>query len=577
MKKNSRTTKIKINKRKTWIARLSRRSAFYSFVLLFAVIGVVMLFRSFAATSLPTSKMGVFRGSQKPDDVANYETWLGRPVAYALTFTGREPDDSSTPWQKIDNPGSLCDKWANSNYSPIISAAILPTNKLSLAAGARGDYNQHWKNFAEVLVSKGCGSDIIRLGWEFNGGFYPWSIWPDQKHGIDGGPNANADYAAYWRQIVNTMRSVKGQQFKFDWCVLRGKVTTEVTQAYIEGAYPGDQYVDIIGSDAYDNGQVNKTPESRWQSYLTEPAGLQWQRDFAKKHNKTISYPEWGVVKRDDNAYGGGDNPYYIQKMYDWMTALPANESGSLAYQSYFEDYDDMGGIEHRLMIDKFPNSSEKFKKLFGVVPTSSPSTDTTPPTAPANLSGNTVSDTQINLGWQASTDKVGVTSYDVYRNNAKIGSSLTPSYSDSELAASTSYSYFVKALDAAGNVSPSSNTVAVSTAATPPTTPPTDPPPAPTTSSKTFNGTLSKYGSTTISVNLPKAGTIRYKLSSPKNVRYGVKVLDAEDKIIEQLLNATSPVNDSFIISTPGTYKFNIKTRWWSSNPYTLKVSYPI
>lgn len=97
--------------------------------------------------------------------------------------------------------------------------------------------------------------------------------------------------------------------------------------------------------------------------------------------------------------------------------------------------------------------------------PTPKPA-DTQPPTAPANLTGSPVSSSQINLSWTVSSDNVGVEGYDVYRDNTKVTRVATTSYGDTGLAASTAYSYYVKAFDAAGNVSPSSNTVSVATQA---------------------------------------------------------------------------------------------------------------
>lgn len=85
---------------------------------------------------------------------------------------------------------------------------------------------------------------------------------------------------------------------------------------------------------------------------------------------------------------------------------------------------------------------------------------DTQAPTAPTNLSATTVSTSQINLAWNASTDNIGVTGYEVYRNSIKVATVTTTSFGDTGLSASTSYSYFVKARDAAGNVSAASNTV---------------------------------------------------------------------------------------------------------------------
>jgi hypothetical protein len=77
---------------------------------------------------------------------------------------------------------------------------------------------------------------------------------------------------------------------------------------------------------------------------------------------------------------------------------------------------------------------------------------DTTPPTVPTGLTATAASSSQISLSWNASTDNVGVTGYQIYRNGAKLTTSASTSYLDSGLAASTSYTYTVAAFDAAGN-----------------------------------------------------------------------------------------------------------------------------
>src|SRR6202035_3351991 len=108
---------------------------------------------------------------------------------------------------------------------------------------------------------------------------------------------------------------------------------------------------------------------------------------------------------------------------------------------------------------------------------------DTTPPTAPTNLTATAASASQINLAWTASTDNVGVTGYMVERcagaacsNFAQIATPSGTTFNDTGLTASTSYSYRVRATDAAGNLSAYSNTASASTPAPPDTTPPTAP-----------------------------------------------------------------------------------------------------
>jgi chitodextrinase len=92
------------------------------------------------------------------------------------------------------------------------------------------------------------------------------------------------------------------------------------------------------------------------------------------------------------------------------------------------------------------------------------PSSDTQAPTAPANLTAAPVSASQIDLSWTASTDNVGVSGYDIYRNGVLVGTATATSFQDSGLAASTAYSYYVEAYDAAGNLSANSNTAGATT-----------------------------------------------------------------------------------------------------------------
>jgi chitodextrinase len=111
---------------------------------------------------------------------------------------------------------------------------------------------------------------------------------------------------------------------------------------------------------------------------------------------------------------------------------------------------------------------------------------DTTPPTAPSNASATATSSTQISLSWTASTDNVGVKEYWVERcpgnpcsaSFAQVGTAASSPYSDSGLASSTTYSYQVRATDAAGNLSPYSNVTSATTQTPPDTEPPSAPGP---------------------------------------------------------------------------------------------------
>lgn len=99
-------------------------------------------------------------------------------------------------------------------------------------------------------------------------------------------------------------------------------------------------------------------------------------------------------------------------------------------------------------------------------ITTLAPAADTTAPTAPT-LTASGTTQTTTNLSWSGATDNVGVTGYDVLRNGVVIGSTTTATtFAVTGLTASTTYTFNVRAKDAAGNVSTNSNTVSVTTSA---------------------------------------------------------------------------------------------------------------
>ncbi|MFD9409081.1 glycosyl hydrolase [Streptomyces sp. NPDC059989] len=160
-----------------------------------------------------------------------------------------------------------------------------------IGAGAAGHYDRHFRKLAERLVSLGIPDTVIVLGWEMNGVTYTHRCGPDPEN-----------WKAYWRRIVNTMRAVPGQKFKFDFAPNRGKDAIGWTKCY-----PGDDVVDIIGMDSYD-----QAPGRSFDDQIDQPYGLQKHVDFAKAHGKPISYPEWGLFRR-------GDNPEYVRRMLKWI------------------------------------------------------------------------------------------------------------------------------------------------------------------------------------------------------------------------------------------------------------------
>ena len=237
-----------------------------------------------------------------------------------------------------------------------------------MSQAASGAYNSKYASVAQQLVAGGDGYATIRLAWEFNGDWFAWS-----------GIKDPAAFVGAWRQAVTAMRGVPGQHFTFDWNIALGYPNAAAM-------YPGDAYVDLIGADVYDATYSSFSPQDHvasWNYQLTRGDGLNWLASFAGQHGKRISLPEWGVQWLCD-GHGGGDDPYFIQKMYEWI------DSHDVAYETYF-NYDLTSCNNSALQDGRFPQSAAMYKKLWAVATTPPATTPpvttppvTTPPPAPA-------------------------------------------------------------------------------------------------------------------------------------------------------------------------------------------------
>lgn len=92
------------------------------------------------------------------------------------------------------------------------------------------------------------------------------------------------------------------------------------------------------------------------------------------------------------------------------------------------------------------------------------PTPDTEAPTDPTNLTASNPTDNSINLSWTASTDNIGVASYDIYIDGTYAFNSNNTTATATGLAAATNYCFTVRANDAANNSSGFSNQVCETT-----------------------------------------------------------------------------------------------------------------
>ncbi len=91
---------------------------------------------------------------------------------------------------------------------------------------------------------------------------------------------------------------------------------------------------------------------------------------------------------------------------------------------------------------------------------------DTTPPSVPGNVVASPLSETQVQLGWDASTDDVAVQAYRIRRDGVEVGTTTELIFQDSALLPDSTYAYTVEAFDAASNDSGESSAIQVTTLA---------------------------------------------------------------------------------------------------------------
>ncbi len=96
--------------------------------------------------------------------------------------------------------------------------------------------------------------------------------------------------------------------------------------------------------------------------------------------------------------------------------------------------------------------------------------TDTTPPSIPQNVVASPISQTEVDLAWDPSTDNVSVLGYQIFRNAVQVATTSSTTYADTGLTPATSYDYTIRAFDTSANFSTSSATTTGTTNATPTT-----------------------------------------------------------------------------------------------------------
>ncbi len=255
-----------------------------------------------------------------------FEAWRGRPLDVCVVWHPHRT------WDEIRSAnGEVIQNLAGMRCRLSMGIAMLPkTHAGQFAQCAGGEFDEHYRTVAEKLVGWGRGDAILRIGWEANGprsgdadgGGFPWGIERD----VD-------PYIACFRRIAEVMRAVS-PRFVTEWTMK--KATDRMAGRPISDAWPGDEWVDLVGIDYYDGYPAYRDNAAWGRDFSARtdggPRGLGAWLDFARSHGKKLAVPEWGVRNRRG---AGDDNALFV----DRMVAFFQENAADIAYEAYFNPY----------------------------------------------------------------------------------------------------------------------------------------------------------------------------------------------------------------------------------------------
>lgn len=254
---------------------------------------------------------GIHVQNSNPGNLADFESFLGRPVDMVRVATGHADIGDF-----VSSVSFWANLWVPKNRRIHWSIPLLPTGT-SLTTANSGALDDEWTTIATTIMNADPFKKIIiRTGWEFNGSWQPW---------FAGGQEAL--FVQVWQRFVNTFRAVSNDanvtKFLFEWCPNIGESVN------LDSCWPGDGFVDIVSMDFYyDEEFYDPDFNVAWDFFLTRQWGLNYLTSLKLLHGKQVAVSEWGVDK------SAGSSAWF-NNFRDWAAA---NE---LMYQIYWNSDED--------------------------------------------------------------------------------------------------------------------------------------------------------------------------------------------------------------------------------------------
>ena len=287
---------------------------------------------------------GTGAGAQALANTTGFGNWRGRAVDVAAVFIGKNSwTDSYAAFltNPVLGPDGAVRQLSQHGICPVLTVPLVTKADFMrfdmVAAG--GIDREHQLVAAKIQDAIAGGTIYLRVGHEADEG-YPWS-YTNQGRAADPG-----QYRAAWRRIAAIYRHAVPSA-RIVWNVLKN------TRLKVTDYYPGDDVVDVISIDVYDNGSggyCDAANSPGWLNYCYGnynagtgiSKGINGILQFARQHGKRIAVDEWGATNDTLSAANGANNAFFVAGMHDFF----ATHADSIEYESY---YNRAGGGRHQI------------------------------------------------------------------------------------------------------------------------------------------------------------------------------------------------------------------------------------
>jgi hypothetical protein len=297
----------------------------------------------------------------------SFGDWRGRPT------TSSWINLLYLPWDWLATPGLLAaspdtdddrvkvwDVWRNFQGPLALSMSMAGPSEVSqeeydesMRQCATGAFDAYWRAFARNAKAAGRNGDntIVSLAQEFNGTWFPWNpktvgmkVWKDCWKHVYTAIHSESDLQVTWVFSANANTELDG-----DYAV-----------ANLWDAYPGDEYVDVLGLTRYDLSTLGDETSTDWRNTCGNDQDICEAARFAREHGKELAVVEWSIERDED---GHGDNPNFVQMMFGFF----ADNRDVLLLENNFNHYGDDDDNPWNLYPRQADNakSSDMYRELY--------------------------------------------------------------------------------------------------------------------------------------------------------------------------------------------------------------------